>query len=411
VDFEAVRADHGQYVTNVSLPQYAVGWEVVESIWRELERVRPATLCDCGSGFTSYLLRLWAKENGGQVTSLDTDPDWLAKSKAYAEEKGVGGGAWATWDERPQAQFDFVFYDLAGIATRERQARASIAMVKPGGWWMGDDLQWAGYQEEMRTLATQNGAELALQEDKTDKFGRFTGTFQLPVEPRPPQTEVAVIIGMPLERALPSETEYSRISFAQQGFAFCYLPYTRTDLARNTMARHLLEHPEFTHLLMLDVDHNHPPDTAARLIRHVQKDRGKWVVGGLNYRRGPPYEPNVYFLDKNKRPFAIPNMPRGLVRVHLLGTCAMLVAREAFERIPCPWFKYNYDRAEEYSFPSEDTWFGVQCLEHGVAQWCDTTCTSPHMSVEWVDKERFERYVNEHPEKVDESGVMYIDKQ
>ncbi|OPZ79974.1 MAG: hypothetical protein BWY79_00093 [Actinobacteria bacterium ADurb.Bin444] len=407
MDFEAVRADHGQYVTNVSLPQYAVGWEVVESIWRELERVRPATLCDCGSGFTSYLLRLWAKENGGQVTSLDTDPDWLAKSKAYAEEKGVGGGLWKLWDDR-SGSFDFLFYDLGVISVRERMARASLDLVAPNGTWMGDDLHWAGYDHEMAVLAAQQGSKLVMEPESKDKFGRFAGTIDMPAEKRPRQTEVSVIIGFPFERTIPSETEFSRVAFAQQGFAYVNMGYSRTDLGRCMMAKHLLENPEFTHLLMLDTDHLHPADTVARLVRHVQKDPKKLVIGGLNYRRGPPFEPNVYFLDPEGKVFTLKDFPKGIVKVHLLGTCAMLVAREAFERIPCPWFKYNYEQADQYKFPSEDTWFSLEALRHGVGLWCDTTCTSPHMIVEWADKNRFERYVAEHPDVLTKDGLLYL---
>ena len=101
------------------------------------------------------------------------------------------------------------------------------------------------------------------------------------------------IVGLPLERA----TSYSEIvmtwliSLAQQGWAFIDPHYRRTDLTRNLYSYHLLDNPKFTHIVMLDMDHRHPPDIVAKLCKSVAEDPGRAVVSALTYRRGVPYEP------------------------------------------------------------------------------------------------------------------------
>ena len=59
---------------------------------------------------------------------------------------------------------------------------------------------------------------------------------------------------------------------AAQGVQPLFMNYTRTDLARNKAAAMLLD-SDFTHLIMLDVDHKHPPDIVQRLSQWFLRDK------------------------------------------------------------------------------------------------------------------------------------------
>ena len=183
---------------------------------------------------------------------------------------------------------------------------------------------------------------------------------------------------------------------ATLGWPLLLTVYNRTEIQRNIFAMQLLSNPSLTHLLMLDTDHVHPPrEDIMRLCRHAVADPDKYVISGLYYRRGPPYESLAHFYE-GKDLFTMRDWPDELQKVAVVGAGIMLVAREAFERIPLLWFKYDYSRGEELHFPSEDNYFCAQCLKYGIDIWVDPTVKSGHLKTEIVDKAYSERYADEH---------------
>ncbi len=201
-----------------------------------------------------------------------------------------------------------------------------------------------------------------------------------------------VIIGVPMERTIPEESVWGLIGIAQQGYPFIRQGYTRTDVARNQFAEHLLT-TDCTHLLMLDLDHDHPPDIVTRLSRWA--DDGHQVIAGLCFRRSPPHDPLMFYPDGDKW-YAPTEWPRGLVSAGIVGTGAILIDRRVFERLPKPWFGYSYDGAAAGGYPSDDIWFCRLCREAGIGLWCDTTTVSPHMATRWIDEKAFRSYLEEH---------------
>ncbi len=116
---------------------------------------------------------------------------------------------------------------------------------------------------------------------------------------RPPKAkpeDIRVVVAIPMERQINQQAFWSFIRIAQQGVPFFSLPYTRCDIARNSFAQDLLN-SDHTHLLMLDSDHVHPTDIIQRLVRWVLEDSRRLVVGGLNFRRGEPYDACAYLKD------------------------------------------------------------------------------------------------------------------
>lgn len=212
-----------------------------------------------------------------------------------------------------------------------------------------------------------------------------------------------ILLGVPLERTIShASLVFSRfMEIAAQGVAFLKQDYTRTDLARNRFAIKLLE-SQYTHLLMLDLDHVHPVDIVQRLARWVLMNPEVEVVGGLNFRRSEPYEPCCFFKDKTTGGVNAPaEWTPGLMQVDYIGTGSILIAREVFEKLEPPWFFniYNIPANWDDEFPGEDIGFSEKCQAAGVKMYVDTTTSSPHVGDRLIGEKTFRAYLEQHPER------------
>ena len=155
------------------------------------------------------------------------------------------------------------------------------------------------------------------------------------------------------------------MQIAAQGPVVLNMPYQRTDLARNRASMELLK-SDFTHLLMLDIDHVHPHDIIQRLAKWVVADPKKYqVVGGLNFRRSEPYDPCAYKIGDDGSMYTIAwEKDDEIVEVDRLGTGSILIAREVLETIPPPWFVNDYSQGWRDAWPGEDIGFNKLCVQH-----------------------------------------------
>ena len=210
-----------------------------------------------------------------------------------------------------------------------------------------------------------------------------------------------VIVGIPLERALShaNETFWRFMEIASRNPVFGRLPYQRTDLYRNKMAELLLS-TDFTHLIMLDIDHTHPVDIIQRLSRWVLMDDKIKIVGGLNFRRGEPFEPCAFNQDPDGTVYAPADWGQGLIKVDYIGTGSIMISREVFEEIEPPWFYNDYRYAYQGNYPGEDMGFCAKATEAGFNIWLDTTTTSPHLTTKAIDETTFREHMNTHRDKL-----------
>jgi len=213
--------------------------------------------------------------------------------------------------------------------------------------------------------------------------------------------EVRAIVGVPIERTIPfaDEVFWAFVAIAQQGWPFIKLPYTRTDVARNKFGLHLLN-SDFTHLVMLDIDHDHHADVVGRLAARVKADRSKWVVAGLNFRRGQPYDPCA-FVERDGGVYSVADWEPGeAFPVDIIGCGSVIIAREVFETLPGPpWFWYEYGAAGRDGWPGEDITFSRLCKKHGIGLWVDAAVTSDHLANGRINEAVFRAYMREHEDR------------
>jgi predicted O-methyltransferase YrrM len=120
------------------------------------ERVTSAI--DLGSGFSSYVLRRWAREADCVVFSVDDDPVWLTRTKEFLDGHDLPGGDLCLWPALPNRTFELVFHDLANGARRE-EAMAT-ALQASSRLVIFDDAQHRGHRAAMKTACAGAGARL-----------------------------------------------------------------------------------------------------------------------------------------------------------------------------------------------------------------------------------------------------------
>lgn len=203
-----------------------------------------------------------------------------------------------------------------------------------------------------------------------------------------------VVAGVLQERAMSHSDDvfYNFWAIAQQGLPVIPMPYGRTDVTRNKMAIQLLR-SDHTHLLMLDIDHKHPWDIVQRLARWVLADKEIKVVGGINFRRSAPFEPCAGYWGNDDLWYPPTEWKPGLLKVDMLGTGSILIAREVFELIPPPWFYNDYSMAWKDIWPGEDIMFSKLCNEYGIDLYVDTTTTSPHLADSLIGEGTFKQHL------------------
>jgi len=213
------------------------------------------------------------------------------------------------------------------------------------------------------------------------------------------------VIGLAMERTIPyaDDVFWNLIGLAQQGYPFIRQPTVPIDLARNRFAKYLLD-TEYTHLIILDIDHVHPPDLVRKFAVHVEKYPEHLVIGALNFRRGQPYDP-LAFIYEGEDVYSVATWEPGeIVRVDALGTNEVCIHRSVFEQLPYPWFFRDYSvQTEDGTGLSEDLVFCRALRKAGIEIWLDTGITNDHLITGKINEAVFRAYCEQFVE-VKENG-------
>jgi predicted O-methyltransferase YrrM len=129
------------------------------------EQVRPRTILDLGSGFSSYVFRRYAHgvEQGEQpvVYSVDESGRWLEKTHAFLRRHELDDPNLSTWSEFQATNpppFDLVLYDLATLEVRVKLLPAVLNFCRPGGLIVIDDIHVPGYRRAIRRSLDRSAA-------------------------------------------------------------------------------------------------------------------------------------------------------------------------------------------------------------------------------------------------------------
>ena len=157
---------HAHYVSTVSDSAHAISFELARFILEVASEERAERLLDLGSGFSSYVLRAYAAGVPGAVVwSVDDDPAWLEKTRAYLVSQGINTVHMYIWSEfLPLSDdlagtFDLVLHDLGTVRSRHGTVRSVLRLVRPTGALVFDDIDVAAYRRHVQSELDAAGAK------------------------------------------------------------------------------------------------------------------------------------------------------------------------------------------------------------------------------------------------------------
>ena len=171
---------HTRYVEEVSNATHAASIELAVFLDVFCLVGQPKAVADLGSGFSSYVLRSYANRSEQDVTtwSVDDHPDWLEKTRAYLNEKGVGAENVLVWNDfLPQVgsgNLDLVLHDMGRMEFRAETLERVLTLTRAGGHVILDDVHKGPYRKHVHKVLEEKGLEwLSLKKITCDDWARY----------------------------------------------------------------------------------------------------------------------------------------------------------------------------------------------------------------------------------------------
>lgn len=178
--FAEIKDKHAGYIKEISSPDMAMSLELAEFLIEYCISTKPNRLIDLGSGFSSFVFRLYQKHINEQaiIYSIDDDEAWLHKTKDYLKNIELNTDNLITLDSLKAMDlngfFDLVLLDLNFVEKRKLYISYSLDLTKEDGVTIIDDVHKVEFLREVKKRAKAHDSVLFDLKEKTiDSFGRF----------------------------------------------------------------------------------------------------------------------------------------------------------------------------------------------------------------------------------------------
>ncbi len=168
-----------KYCSEVSGDYMAISFELAVFILVLCEILKPKSILDLGSGFSSFVFRYYKKnaESNPTVWSLDDNSEWLKKTKNYLNDQRLSTENMAVWYpgflKNNNQKFDFVSHDLGNMALRKEAFREVLESMDINGVVILDDIH--KYDTFVKNFMSKYNYEYYnLKYYTKDKFGRYS---------------------------------------------------------------------------------------------------------------------------------------------------------------------------------------------------------------------------------------------
>jgi predicted O-methyltransferase YrrM len=175
-----LRPYYREYVTKVSRADLAISLELAVFLSVMCHVLKPRSILDLGSGFSSLAFRLAVMKEALNtvICSVDDSPEWLDKTRAFLAAHGVPAGNlvdWRSFVEQEHGTFDLILHDLGSIHTRASTFNQVLGRAHRGTVIILDDMHLAEYSLPVeRMLRQSNLTYFDLRRYTEDRFGRYS---------------------------------------------------------------------------------------------------------------------------------------------------------------------------------------------------------------------------------------------
>ena len=189
-------APRRDYITSVSKDAMAASAEFCALAQEICHRWNARKVADLGSGFSSYALRSFAREQGGlEVWSADDQEEWLEKTRQFLRKNDLPTDHCVTWASMAamasvQGAFDVVTHDLGHAsawgngtpaAQRAVYLDAALDLLRPGGLALLDDMHTEPYRTSVRSILERRSLEsYPMVRATLDQWGRYAWLAVVP---------------------------------------------------------------------------------------------------------------------------------------------------------------------------------------------------------------------------------------
>jgi SAM-dependent methyltransferase len=172
--------DYGRMVTKRGMAINVFGAGL---FWWACDQVRARSVCDLGSGFTSYVAARYAADNPGTVVaSVDDEVHWLDRTRMFLTRHRVSSDGLMRWQEWEKSgdTFDVIIHDFNCGETRNATMWTAAERLNPGGILIFDDAHHHLHHAEMAKVCEAHGWDFvplyAATHDETDRFAAMAVT-------------------------------------------------------------------------------------------------------------------------------------------------------------------------------------------------------------------------------------------
>jgi predicted O-methyltransferase YrrM len=176
---EILKKYYDMYVKEISSADMAASLELAVFMFTICKLNNYKKLLDLGSGLSSFVFRLYAKENSDvEVYSLDDDAAWLEKTKSFLQQHQLDVKNMYTLEQflkLNEGAFDCILHDLNFVEVRINYIERIMKMVSQNGIVILDDVHKPDYLFALLTkLNTLHTKVYNVKPLTSDVYGRFS---------------------------------------------------------------------------------------------------------------------------------------------------------------------------------------------------------------------------------------------
>lgn len=161
-----LRDTHRDYIRNFSAPLITLSLNRAAFLLFLSRTLAPARVLDLGSGFSSYVFRLYQKDNPGvQILSVDDSAEWLEQTRRFLKKYDLPVESLMLHDEMSKTasglHCDLCFLDMGDLPMRRALLPALGAYARENGAVViVDDFHVPTYRRFIRRFCAAQGLQL-----------------------------------------------------------------------------------------------------------------------------------------------------------------------------------------------------------------------------------------------------------